>query len=414
MLFIFTIIYTLLYFSYTHNIIKYINFFNIIELNNTKRILQIYFKYLFILNKYLYNWSIELDETSNYKKEFNNSNDKILVISNHPKILDGLFIYHYLTNKYPEYFILFVIKNELTNLPFIGSILKNNCICLERKLDKDKPYLIEQINKYINIHKQIIIVIFPEGTTFCKETKKKSNNWCDKKNYEKYNNLLCPRISGTKIIYDTFKPDLILNNTIYYMDDINHNKTNYEYELVNFNIIHRCKIIEDILPNNIDFEKELYNIWKNKDKLLKQEYIKLKNLYNTIDKYYDIHPKIIKKNDLMFQTTKIFILLIPIEIYLYGYLYTFNVILVFITSYFYHKYNKFKLLDMILSSILIFQSYYNMKHKLSILFMSFGIISYFIGKLFSYHDLGILFHNLLHIFCAIHIIIEFIIECLLI
>ena len=407
MLFIFTILYTLVYISYTYNIQRYI------IINDIKTIFQTYFKYLFIINKYLHNWSIEIEETINYKKEFNNNN-KLLVILNHPKILDGLFVYNYLINKYPEHFVLFIIKKELINIPLIGKFIHNNFICLERNLNRDKPYLIEQINKYMNIHNKLIIVIFPEGTTFCKETKQKSDNWCNKNNYEKYNNLLCPRISGTKIIYDTFKPDLILNNTIYYMDDINHNKTNYEYELVNFNIIHRCKIIEDILPNNIDFEKELYNIWKNKDELLKQEYIKLKNLYNTIDKYYDIHPKIIKKNDLMFQTTKIFILLIPIGLYLYGYLYTFNVILVFITSYFYHKYNKFKLLDIILSSILIFQSYYNMKHKLSILFMSFGIISYFIGKLFSYHDLGILFHNLLHIFCAIHIIIEFIIEFLLI
>ena len=50
--------------------------------------------------------------------------------------------------------------------------------------------------------------------------------------------------NGIKLINDNLKPDLILNNTIYYMDDINQNKTLYEKDLLHLNIIHKCKIIE--------------------------------------------------------------------------------------------------------------------------------------------------------------------------
>lgn len=374
-----------------------------------------YYYYLFLLNKYLFNWSIELESINNKNNTENNIiPNKILVCSNHPRLLDGFFICKYLLDKYPEHTVLFIVKKDLIKLPVIGNYIKNNFICIERNITIDQPYIINEVNKYKSIYNKLIIVIFPEGTTICKETITKSNNWCELNNIQKYKNVLCPRISGIKLINDIFKPDLILNNTIYYIDDLYQNKTLYEKDLLNLNIIHRCKIIEDILPNNIDFEIELYNIWKKKDELLTQEYIKLNKLYSIINKYYNIHPELIKKNDLMFQTSKLFLLFVPIAFLCHGYIYALNTFLVFITSYLYHKYNEFKDIDILFSSTLIFLSYYYMSNILSLIFMTIGIISYFIGKIFdkyfNMYDLSIFFHNLLHIFCAMHIIIEFIIQ----
>ena len=55
--------------------------------------LKKYIDQLFILNKYLFNWSIEYEKEDDHN--INNIN-KILAIFNHPTILDGLFILKYL------------------------------------------------------------------------------------------------------------------------------------------------------------------------------------------------------------------------------------------------------------------------------------------------------------------------------
>jgi hypothetical protein len=409
MLFIITIFYSIINVLYQKYIKKYI-------------CMRSYYYYLFLINKYVLNWSIEIE--SNYKNNniinnniHNNTPNKILVCSNHPKILDGFFICKYLLDKYPEHTVLFIVKKDLIKLPVVGTYIKNNFICIERNFKNDESYIINEVNKYKLIYDKLIIVIFPEGTTMCKETIDRSNNWCELNNIQKYKNVLCPRISGIKLINDIFKPDLILNNTIYYLDDIYQNKTLYEKDLLNLNVIHRSKIIEDILPNNIDFEKDLYNIWRNKDELLEHKYIELQNLYNIINKYYTIHPNLIKKNDLMYQTSKLFLLFVPIAFLCHGYIYALNTFIVFITSYLYHKYNAFKDIDVISSCTLIFLSYYYMSNMLSLILMTIGIISYFIGKLFdnyfNMYDISIFFHNLLHIFCAMHIIIEFIMQVFL-
>ena len=373
--------------------------------------LKKYIDQLFILNKYLFNWSIEYEKEDDHN--INNIN-KILAIFNHPTMLDGLFILKYLTEIYPEYKIIFVAKKELINIPFIGYYIKNNFICLERDLNKDLYYIEDTINLYMKKYNKIIIVIFPEGTTKCKETITKSNIWCKKNNLTNYNNLLCPRYAGLEIIYKVFQPNLILNNLIYYLDDNPYYPTKclYEKDLLGFNILFKCKIISQKLNmSNINFKTQIYKIWEINDNILNIEFKKINYIYNLIDKYYNIHPNLIKKNELMYQTSKLFLLLVPISIYTNGILYGINTFCVFITSYLYHNYQKYKLLDMICSSILILLSYFYISHLYSFIFMSLGIICYLIGlylhKIHNNINLSIFFHNLLHIFCSMHIIIEY-------
>lgn len=258
MFFLFTIIFTFVYFLY-NSVLK-----TEIDINR-------YYEYLFKLNKYLLNWSIETEGDINATSNDN----KILMLCNHPKILDGLFIYRYLMDLFPEHKIIFVAKKELCNIPLIGNIIKNNNICLERNFYNDEVYIKTTLNNYIKKYDKLIIAIFPEGTTYCKETILKSNNWCELNNLNKFQNVLAPRISGIKLINNIFKPDYIINNTIYYLDDIDHNKSNYEISLLNFDIIHRCKIIQESLPKDFNFEKDLYNLWLEKDTLLTNEYNKL-------------------------------------------------------------------------------------------------------------------------------------------
>ena len=155
MLFIFSIIYTFLEYIYQSIFYKEIS---------TKN----YINRLFILNKYLLNWSIDtsLEDTS---LENIKDNNRILAMFTHPKILDGFFVLKYLTDKYPDHKIIFVVKKELINLHFIGKFINENYLCLERKLEKDEPYIRQRLKYFMSKYPKIVIAIFPEGTTYCKE-----------------------------------------------------------------------------------------------------------------------------------------------------------------------------------------------------------------------------------------------------
>ena len=280
---------------------------------------------LFILNKYLLNWSIEVDESDNIE------GDRILAMFTHPKILDGVFALKYLTDKYPNHQIIFVIKKELVNIKLIGNYIKNNFLCLERKLEKDEPYIRNRLKYYIDKYPKIVVAIFPEGTTYCNENIIKSNKWCDKNNINYFNNLLCPRKSGIKIINEILKPDVITNNIIYYIDDLYQNKSNYEIDLLKMDTIHRCKIISKKCNKDID----IYKIWRENDKILSDEYKKLKDIHHIINKYNNLNNNLIKN----------YLILIPF----------------------------------ILSLLIIYSIYYINNFFLNILMIS-GILFYIIGK----------------------------------
>lgn len=163
MLFIFSIIYTFL--EYFYQSIFYKNL-------STKE----YINRLFILNKYLLNWSIDISNEDIEDKSTKDSSNRILAMFTHPKILDGFFALKYLTDKYPDHKIIFVVKKELINLHFIGKFINENYLCLERKLEKDEPYIRQRLTYFMSKYPKIVIAIFPEGTTFCEETVKNQMN----------------------------------------------------------------------------------------------------------------------------------------------------------------------------------------------------------------------------------------------
>jgi len=262
----------------------------------------------------------------------------------------------------------------------------------------------------MNKHQKIVILLFPEGTTHCKETFDKSNDFCKKKNINPFHNLLAPRVSGFKIIKKIFKPDEITNNIIYYLDDIDKNKIVYERDILKYDIIHRCKILSSSVGNS-DTDIDLFKVWRENDDILKTEYKKLRDIHDTVVKYYNVNNNLINKNYLMFHTAKMLILLLPVGYYLYGLFFSAIVVIVFLTSLMYHKHGENKKYDIFFSTILFSLCLYNASHHISYFFLSLALISYLLGLFFSnilnYNDIGILFHCILHILSATHILIEF-------
>lgn len=92
------------------------------------------------------------------------------------------------------------------------------------------------------------------------------------------------------------------------MDDLYHNKTNYENQIFKNDVIHSCKIIsKNVRKEDLD----IYKLWRDNDILLDNEYKKLDIIHYYINKYYYLNGNLIKKNQL------IFYLLFQIGVFIY-------------------------------------------------------------------------------------------------
>jgi hypothetical protein len=265
MLFVLGVIYTIIDYIYQ-------------TIFNEKFNIAAYIKRLFILNKYLLNWSIKSKELNYIDK----NSERILALFTHPKITDGIFALKYLITEYPEHEVVFVVKKELVDTFLVGDYFKNNFICLEKDYSKDEEYIIETLTNIMKTYQKIVIAIFPEGTTHCFETIDKSNKWCDNNNIARFKRLLCPRTRGFELIKNIFNPTQIINNILYYEDDVNHTKTNYEIDLLKFDIVHKCNIISESI-----IYSDIYKLWRKNDKILNIIYKQLDDNY-TDSKYTTI------------------------------------------------------------------------------------------------------------------------------
>ncbi len=78
-------------------------------------------------------------------------------------------------------------------------------IFLSRKWEKDKGYLTRVFNYYLDIKYPLQMLIFPEGTNYCKEGKEKSDSFARKNNLPIYKHVLHPRVRGFNFIIQKFR-----------------------------------------------------------------------------------------------------------------------------------------------------------------------------------------------------------------
>ena len=83
-------------------------------------------------------------------------------------------------------------------------------IFLRRKWDHDKDYLTRVFNYFIDIEYPVQLLIFPEGTNYCKAGKAKSDSFARKNNLVMYNHVLHPRVRGFNFIVQQLR-DKTLN-----------------------------------------------------------------------------------------------------------------------------------------------------------------------------------------------------------
>ena len=144
--------------------------------------------------------------------------DKILLISNHSKLIDYISLHTVLTKKYPDHLPVFVSVDKVKKIPYYGSIFAKNYIIINRK--NTETSISDMIQKCKKLkYKKAVIVLFPEGDIYRHKNVVKSDNYCKQNNIKKFNNVLCPKVKAYDTILKYFNPDQVhLSKLTYHKD----------------------------------------------------------------------------------------------------------------------------------------------------------------------------------------------------
>ena len=371
---------------------------------------------IYKFNEWLYKWKQII-----HKKSYFTNNNKILLLSNHQNLVDGLNIQHFLFTYYSTYRPIIVMKKGISKLWLFGKYMKENHILIENDYEKDLNNIKEVLHRYKN--EKIIVLLFPEGSVYNDDNIPKSNEWCKKQNIPPYQSCMCPRTKGLYAFINAFRFDTVLQCYITYPDDIKREKAiYYKHYLIN-----KLPRISEIYIKNItsmmndirllsfeDFSTRIYKYWREVDNHLTQTYKEYETKYiEFINHKHIYHDVVIDYVELTWNSSKYIIIVIPIAYLTHGYFYCLSLITLLLTSYQYHIHKKWKYFDIFMACLLIMLSYVYNTHLHSNIFLTIGIGFYLIEKLIEFHfkmnnNLILYYlHTMLHMFAYTHILVEF-------
>lgn len=258
----------------------------------TLELLKFIIENLFCNKTFIHNSSVKNLKTM--KKE---SDDKIdVIISNHFSTVDFMIIF-YIVGLLKRSKFSIIMKKEILLYPGVGIVIctKEN-IHVNRKWIKDQKLLSKGLDRI----KDGFIIIFPEGTRFCKSKYEESINHAKNNNLIPYQNLLIPRVKGFYTIVNQLKEKNKLGN-IYDMTIIVpymvKNRFEREYDMGSLftTDLKKSLIKIDIRvpPKNLKnykiFKKWLFSIWRDKDNFIsnyeKEVFVKVNNILKTKTNY---------------------------------------------------------------------------------------------------------------------------------
>ncbi len=219
---------------------------------------------------------------------------KTLLFVNHPSYFDVMPIFWWADKYNRTQDLIFVGKESITKIPIIGNIIKKSHLMINRDYDTDKVLIENFCNRLNDNDKSYIFVIFPEGTTYSKDTIQKSHKYTSTNSLENFLNVLCPKTRGADLILKHLKPDIVLDMTIVYNDYANHYRTMNgipfssfrglimgEYPM--YTHINVKNVSNEMLSENANVPDELMKIWRQKDDYITSETIQY-SINSSIDK----------------------------------------------------------------------------------------------------------------------------------
>jgi hypothetical protein len=198
--------------------------------------------------------------------------DKLLLLSNHVNFMDAFIIPYIVAKYFSRYTAIYITKEEYGKIPIIGTYLRRNHILIKGSGEQDIDIIKSRINELSKKHEKLLVILFPEGCLRYPASIKKSDNWCDKQNIDKYNNVLAPRINGLYNILMGYKPECIIQTILNYpVSDIKSYKGVWYSDILYGNLPNFVNLTlndnTDIINNmNYDdkneFTNEFYKYWK--------------------------------------------------------------------------------------------------------------------------------------------------------
>jgi 1-acyl-sn-glycerol-3-phosphate acyltransferase len=198
--------------------------------------------------------------------------DKVLVISNHPTILDFIYILHWakVHNRIQD--VRFIAKDSIGSIPIYGKYIKKSQCLITRDFEKDYDNIINFCKKISN-KPRYILVIFPEGTTINPETKEKSLNFTKNNQKPLFKKVLYPRHRGLELILKHLLIEQFIDLTLFFNDDRELYKCNNDIDVAFDSYPKNGVILSKEIPLKSVSVKTIASVleksWIDKEKFLK-------------------------------------------------------------------------------------------------------------------------------------------------
>jgi 1-acyl-sn-glycerol-3-phosphate acyltransferase len=236
--------------------------FNLIFRRN--KLVQYAYNSIFLTSRYIMGCNLTTDPIA--------LKDKVLVISNHPTILDFIYILHWAKAHNRIQDVRFIAKGSIGNIPIYGKYIKKSQCLISRDFEKDYKNIINFCQKLSN-KSRYILVIFPEGTTICPESKEKSLTFTKNNQKPIFKKVLYPRHRGLELILKHLLIEQFLDLTLFFNDDRELYKCNNDIDVAFDSYPRNGVILSKEIPLNTVSVKSIASIleksWIDKEKFLR-------------------------------------------------------------------------------------------------------------------------------------------------
>ncbi|EFW22956.1 hypothetical protein D8B26_006506 [Coccidioides posadasii str. Silveira] len=220
--------------------------------------------------------------------------ERLVLIANHQVYTDWLYLWWVSYTSNMHGYIYIILKESLKYIPFIGQgMMLYGFIFMARKWIEDKPRLQHRLQKLKTSHGKspdglpvfdpMWLLIYPEGTNLSRNTKRRSDAYCEKQGIAPRKHTLLPRSTGLFFCLQKLRGtvDYVYDCTVGYEGPPKGSYAESYFTLrstylrgrppkaVNF-YWRRFAILDIPLNDQKEFEDWIYKRWGEKDQLLER------------------------------------------------------------------------------------------------------------------------------------------------
>ena len=203
------------------------------------------------------------------------STGRVLIVCNHPTLLDSYAIIRWGLAHGLQHRIVFIAANWIKYLP-IPPPFRNKFITIQRDYTVDKDFLTQFS---ASLPSDAIVVIFPEGTTYDADALSKSIDYRAKEKLPLFSHTVYPRHKGVDLLLQNNTWSQVIDMTLHYPERAQNPFMGSEGHHLTHNIYPRiCHLYtEDITHITLHTEKTakewLLDRWKLKNKFESALYV---------------------------------------------------------------------------------------------------------------------------------------------